>query len=291
MFKSKFQIFTENLVQSALSVLKIMIFSKLVKSYKKGIKEKGECIIIGNGPSLNKTITEHTEVFKSKNLMAVNLFVNTKYYEEYKPKFYVLNAPEMWDENLDEKYRNLSNTLFQNLAKKTTWSLVLFMNSHALKFKQWRNILSSNNNIDIRFFNAAPIEGFSFFERFCYRKNLGMPRPHNVLVPSLVIALNLPFDKIYLTGADHNWIKDLYVSDDNVVYLTQKHFYDEQTAQRNTMHKRGKGQRKMHEILNKFAHSFESYFKIRAFADKLNKTILNVTPNSFIDAFDREILR
>lgn len=288
MFKSKPQIFVENLVQSLLSLLKIIVFSKRTGNYKKDIEATGECIIAGNGPSLNDSIKSRPDFFASKHIFAVNHFANSEYYTQFKPAFYVLNAPEMWDENADEVFRQSGEKLFGNLAQKTDWSLYLFVNSHARKFRKWRQIISTNPGIEIRFFNAAPIEGFPAFERFCYRYNLGMPRPHNVLIPALVIALNLSFDKLYVAGADHNWMKDLYVSDDNRVYLTQKHFYDEKTAKQNTMHKRGKGQRKMHEILQKFAHSFESYFKINAFAEKAGKQIINITPGSFIDAFERE---
>ena len=65
-----------------------------------------------------------------------------------------------------------------------------------------------------------------------------MPRSHNVLIPTIMIALQLDFKKILLAGADHNWLKDIYVSADNRVFLTQKHFYDAQTAEKKTMDKK-----------------------------------------------------
>jgi hypothetical protein len=289
MTKSKFQIFVENTIQSLLSILKIAVFSKSVTSYKK-LRGGDSCIVLGNGPSLNKSMKEHPVFFSSRHLFAVNHFASSDYYTQLKPEYYVLNATEMWNPKAYDKYVKMGETLFTQLAEKTEWPLHLFINSEAAKYSKWKKILASNRHIRVYYFNAAPVEGFQTFEHFCYQKNLGMPRPHNVLIPSLIIALNLKFKKIYIAGADHNWMKDMMVDENNRVYLTQKHFYDEKTAQKNTMHKRGTGVRRMHEVLQKFAHSFESYLKIRAYADKLGIPVINLTEGSFIDAFEREKL-
>ena len=289
MFKSKFQIFIENTVHSLLSILKILVFSKIGASYKK-VKGGDSCIVLGNGPSLNKDIAEHPDFFEQHDLFAVNHFASSDYYRQFKPAYYVLNAPEMWEPKANEKYVKMGETLFNQLAQKTAWPLELFINSDAAKYSKWKQILANNEQIRVHYFNAAPIEGFRVFEHLCYRKNLGMPRPHNVLIPSLIIALNLQFKNLFIAGADHNWMKDMMVDENNRVYLTQKHFYDEKTAQKNTMHKRGTGVRRMHEVLQKFAHSFESYFKIKAYADKLGVPVINLTEGSFIDAFERRKL-
>ena len=81
----------------------------------------------------------------------------------------------------------------------------------------------------------------------------GMPRPHNVLIPSIILSMRMGFKKIYLAGADHSWLKEIFVSEDNEVFLTQKHFYDEKKAEARTMDKLGKGSRKLsnEELLNR----------------------------------------
>jgi len=60
-----------------------------------------------------------------------------------------------------------------------------------------------------------------------------------------------------------------------------------QTARPDVMKKTGKGKRKMHEILIKFVHSFAGYFDINNYAKSQNVRIINITPDSFIDAFER----
>jgi hypothetical protein len=114
-----------------------------------------------------------------------------------------------------------------------------------------------------------------------------MPRPHNVLIPSIMIALSLGFKKIFLFGADHSWLKDIWVDEENNVLLQQKHFYDIDKAKPRHMDYLGKGKRKMHEVLIKFYHSFKGYFEIDAYGKNQGKTIYNCTPGSYIDAFDR----
>lgn len=96
------------------------------------------------------------------------------------------------------------------------------------------------------------------------------------------------YEKIHLIGADHSWLKDLWVDENNLVMLRQKHFYDETTAKANPMYKKGQDTRKLHEVLQKFVISFEAYFTLEKFATKKGQKIINLTPGSFIDAFERK---
>ena len=95
------------------------------------------------------------------------------------------------------------------------------------------------------------------------------------------------YNSIFIHGADHSWLKDIYVSQDNKVFLTQKHFYDFHSAKPEVMKKLGKGQRKMHEILEKFVLTFKGYHEINEFANRKKIKIFNCTKDSFIDAFER----
>lgn len=102
-----------------------------------------------------------------------------------------------------------------------------------------------------------------------------------------MIALYLGFNKIFLFGADHSWMKDIWVDEENNVLLQQKHFYDLDKAVPRHMDYLGKGKRKMHEVLIKFYHSFKGYFEIDAYSKSQGKIIYNCTPGSYIDAFKR----
>ena len=117
-----------------------------------------------------------------------------------------------------------------------------------------------------------------------------MPRPHNVLIPSIATALRLPFRKIYLAGADHSWLPEISVTDDNEVLMHQKHFYDRDVSKAETVKKEDLNSAHLHTILYHMHVAFRAYFILRDYADSLGKEIINITPGSFIDAFRREKL-
>jgi len=279
-----FQSFLQNLGQSLLTLPKIALWSRPVQLPK---ATKDDLVILGNGPSLQDFLKNHSGFLQDKQAMAVNHFADTDVFTEVQPEFYMINVPEFWTEKVDEDVLQRRNKLLQNLQQKTKWPMHLILGMGAKKSKKWRDLAQQNSNIHLHYINPTPIEGFRWFRHFCYRHNLGMPRPHNVLIPSLMTAINMGFKNIYITGADHSWLEEIFVADDNTVYLTQRHFYDAQTARPDVMKKTGRNKRKLHEILHKFMLAFRGYFDIDAYAKSQKVNIYNITPNSFIDAFKR----
>jgi len=245
-------------------------------------------VILANGPSLNDFIDRHYAFLENKTLLAVNQMAATPRFEALQPSLYVVSAPEYWLENVDPEYFDMRHQLFESLARKTTWPLHFYIPREAKGKGNWAEILAANPHISIHYYNNTPIEGPKKCREFLYNLKAGMPRPHNVLIPSLMNAIWGGFRKIYLAGADHSWLKEIHVTDENVVLLTQKHFYDGDKARPEVMKKLGRGQRHLHEILEKFYHSFKAYHYIREWAETKGVDIINLTPGSYIDAFERE---
>ena len=150
--------------------------------------------------------------------------------------------------------------------------------------------LATKKNISIVYFNKTPVEGLQSFRNILFKLNLGLPRPYNVLIPSLIKALNLGYKELYVIGADHSWLEELRVNDKNEALLNQKHFYDYQTSKFEPMYHAKRGGKRVHEILYKLMKAFEGYFYIREYAESLGSQIYNATPNSYIDAFERRSL-
>lgn len=272
-------------VNTLATLIKVLLWSRPVKL---PVKQHTEMLVLGNGPSLKTLLANHSGFLKDKDLMAVNHFADTDAYVNVKPAYYMINVPEFWTDQVDADVLQKKQRLIKNLVVKTDWPLHLVLGNGARKSKDWVNLPVQNPNISLHYINPTPIEGFKPFRYFCYKHNCGMPRPHNVLIPSLMTAINMAYKTIYVAGADHSWLKDLYVADDNTVYLTQKHFYDAQKAQPDVMKKMGRGQRRLHEILHKFMLSFKAYFDINDYGKSQGVKIYNITPNSFIDAFERK---
>lgn len=265
--------------QTLASIAKIIILSKFGKISKSGKGE--EIIILGNGPSLNATIAESADFLASHKKLAVNFACNAPVFFELKPEYYVLADPHFFASDAE----NVKD-LWCNLAK-VDWQMTLF-----IPFKKNSSRLSeltSNRNIRIERYNLTPIEGFKGFCHKIFSSGLGMPRPRNVLIPSIMLAIAAGFKKIYIAGADHSWMKTISVNDNNEVVSIQPHFYKENEQEKKRV-KTEYMHYPLHQIVYSFYVAFKSYFEIKAYADSIGTEIWNITPGSFIDAFPRKKL-
>ena len=267
--------------QTFLSMVKILLQSKWSTRFPSQFSNLDELLILANGPSLNKTIENGNDFLKGKTLLAVNFFVNSPRFTELRPELYLIADPLFW--LVPEKRQQL----FGGLAEKTTWPMTLFIPRRALKNKEWKPLLGGNSQIKIVVYNTTPIEGFQGFCNWVFHKGWGVPRPHNVLIPSIAVGLRLQFKKIYLAGADHSWLPEIRVTDDNVVLMHQKHFYDQGTSKADTVKQENLQSAHIYTILYHMYVSFKSYHILEAYAQWLGKEIINITPGSYIDAFRR----
>jgi hypothetical protein len=279
--------FVTNFGQTLVSLARMSIMSGRVKKIEvdKNIRDTG-VVILANGPSLNNMISESSAFLKGKKLMCVNSFPSSQYFTELKPDYCIISAPDYWLPNVRPEYIKMRTDLYNSLIK-VDWEMVFFLPAMAKKCSLWNELLEKNKKVKIHFYNLTPIYGFRWFRNICYKSNIGMPRPHNILIPSIMMSIRMRFSNIYLWGADHSWLPLIYVDQENKVYLTHQHFYDKETAKPITMQKNVNEDRKLHEMLYKFVYTFEGYFFIREFAEKSKANIWNCTPGSFIDAFKR----
>jgi len=283
----RIQSFLKCLGQTAESVIRILLLSKFKVRLKSISIKQQEVIILGNGPSLTDDLENNIGFLKNKDLVCVNHFPKTELYERLRPSYFVTSAPDLWLDNIEPKFVKSSKKLFEQINMKTCWPLTLFIPLEAKKHHRWRKQLEANASISIQYYNNTPIEGWNFFKNWGFKANLGMPRPHNVMIPSLMLSIGMGYQRIFLLGADHSWLSEISVTSDNEVLINQKHFYDQDSAKGQPLDKRGKGKRTLPELLYKFMTAFNSYFEIRRYADFKKISILNATRNSFIDAFER----
>ena len=257
-----------------------------------------EAVILGNGPSLSRFLKENRSSLKNKSVFAVNYFARTKEYEEIKPEFYIICSPEYFLYEEKESFRKDREITFQHIASKTSWKMQLIVPLIARKKHQWKSEIIKNNNISIHYMNTTPIEGFTALRNILLKLNLGMPRPHNVLIPCIYLGINLNFKRIYLTGSDHSWLKEITVTENNDVLIGQKHFYDAQVQSQNIEKNKPEPQpmfkgtslqkRRLHEVIEKFFVSFKSYWILKQYADYRDSSIINTTLDSYIDAFPKK---
>lgn len=270
----RFQAFSVQLWQTFLSMLKVILQSGKVGRPGKTDTYNG-IVVLGNGPSLRGLIEGKGDFLRDKALMAVNYAVLSDYYNQLKPGYYLVADPVFFsvDEHCDK--------LFGAMAEKTDWDLDLYLSARARKTDRWKKKLAGNPHIHIRYFNMTPVEGLTCFTHTAFRKGWGCPRPRNVLVPAIMTALRMGYQTIYIAGADHSWLKDTWVNDDNVVMENLPHFYDKKEEGVCASGKR------LHDLLLSLHVAFKSYHRIEGFARSIHRKIYNITPGSYIDAFER----
>lgn len=246
-------------------------------------KPKDESLIImGNGPSLRETIARHSEILRKSRTLAVNFAANADTYFMLKPDLYVLADPHFFKVEADGVSSDPNvRRLWENIAA-TDWNMTLYV---PCKVKIPASI-EGNHSILIKRYNLTPGEGLCGPVHWLYRKGLAMPRPRNVLIASIMVALREGYRDIYIVGADHTWSRDLWVDDKNRVISVQKHFYKDNDKEFERVAQEYAGYH-LHDILNSLTIAFRSYHQISEYASRIGARIVNCTPGSFIDAFPR----
>lgn len=236
-------------------------------------------VILANGPSLNETIRESFDTLKRVDTMSVNFAPLAEVFFEIRPKFHVLADPVFFAEQPAENVERLYEAL-----GKVDWPLRMLVPRNFVGAMRKR--LAANGNIDVAGFNFVGAGGFGAIECLLYRKRLAMPRPRNVLIPSLMCGIWLGYETIYIAGADHSWMQTISVDSDNRVISVQPHFYKDDEREQKRVDTAYRDLR-LHDVVHSFYVAFKSYHHLRRFADREGVRIINATPGSFIDAFER----
>lgn len=274
--------FMSRLGSSLKSIAKMLVQSRR-SNITRDASSGGSIIVMGNGPSLADSIREHSAALKNHPTIAVNFAACAPEFMDLKPPYYVLADPLFFSDSQAENLLKLRRTLSQAVH----WPMTIFV--PAKQRKRFQSIIQDNPDITIETFNPVGVEGFGWLENFAYRHNLGMPRPRNVLIPSIMIAIALGYKDVYIAGADHSWLKSISVNERNEVVSIQPHFYkdgeeESQRVRTEYMHY------PLHQILMSFYVAFRAYHRIQRYATWRGIAVYNSTPGSFIDAFPRRQL-
>lgn len=261
---------------SAASLIKIPLMSRRPSPAMP--PRAGSVIVMGNGPSLRDAIDNHRDLLMSHPRLAVNFSALTPEFRDLKPDFYILADVIFFAKEKTGKVPQLWQTLAE-----VDWPMTLFLPVKARKMKEVKRL---PDNVTVKWYNMTPAEGWKWLMHPLYKSGLAMPRPRNVLVPSIMNLIREGFRNIVLIGADHNWAKTLWVTDRNRVVSVQPHFYKDDDLELRRAEEVF-GNVHIHEVYQNYAIAFKSYFDIKGYAEKQGVTILNATPGSFIDAFPR----
>lgn len=261
------------------SIVKLALKSRK-STVSKVASSDDSIIIMGNGPSLNDAIENSFDKLTTIPTLAVNFAANAPQFTQLRPRYYVLADPHFFVATDDVNVKKLMNNL-----SSIDWTMTLFVPFEAKN----RGFVIDNENVKVEYFNFLAVEGFEWLENWAYASGRGMPRPRNVLIPSIMIAMKLGYGNIYVTGADHSWTKTLSVNERNEVVSIQPHFYKEDEREQKRI-KVDYLKYPLHQIIYSFYVAFKAYHKIQRYALHRGVKVYNSTPESFIDAFPRKSL-
>lgn len=279
----------KNLIKTSLSIIRIVKRSYIVGQFPN--KLENDIYVLGNGPSVKTCLNKNKEFFKLKTTMCVNQLATSEFYSMIKPKYYMICDPVYWtsSEDLSDRLDNLKNSLLDAWVNKTDWNMYLFLPVQVKKNKLILEQIKRNPNITIVFFNTTTFEGFRSIKFKLWKWRIASPVLINVLISSLYVSINMGYKNIYLLGAESSWFKSLESGDDNKLYMVYPHCYDKREVSKaviysNTLEKIPV---KIHEEMYSTYLCFREYHEISDYAKILKAEIVNITPNSFIDAFEK----
>ncbi|MBT3749123.1 MAG: hypothetical protein HN936_15275 [Bacteroidetes bacterium] len=285
----KIQRFFEALYQTCISLMRILFRFRFRNQVPRSKSKSSHLLILANGPSLNDSLHSHPEEFIGKQLMAVNQFVLSDQYARLKPSHYVLLDIGFFMDKTIPRVLDIRNNLIASFIEKTAWPLTLYFPREGKGSAMHRALVESGKAFEFVFFNRTNVEGLRGFRHWAYRNNLGMPKPQNVLVGCLILALVMRIETIEIYGADHTWLENIRIDDENRLISVEKHFYDKDKKGIPTLreHPELLTQSKLHEYIFDLARTFSSYHLIRDFADSIGSRIINASKVTYIDAFER----
>ena len=244
---------------------------------QKNFQMSKNILVIGNGPSavLSRVVLEHNVVV---DVLTLNYFANQQMFFLLKPRFYLMLDPNHFNlrESEIRENENLLKLIFN--FNEVTWEMILFLpigfkNSGMLK-------MINNKNIVVNFFNNSTIQGFRFFKRFSFKRNLGMPMSKTVSIAAVYLALFMRYERVFILGMEHSWIKGLRVNSDNSISNSLEHFYitkDSGVTRPN----------RLSEFLYSQASVFAAHEDLHAFSLEIGSSIINCTPDSYLDCYSR----
>jgi hypothetical protein len=277
----KFEPLLYNFVDSVLGIFKILIKGKFfLKKYQ---PNANSILIVGNGPSFNHTIEYYPDKLKKMPLLVVNFFANHPLFFELKPENYFLLDPAFFSDN------NLTRDFINKLSEKVNWKMNVFIPYQQSKNGYFQNIIQKNTFITIYYFNYCIVNGFYEFKEFCFSKNLAHVQSQNVLVAAIFNCIQMGFKTIYLDGADHSWIENISIDqNNNDLLLNDIHF--NANEKRNLTTEFNSDNFNDSNLANQLYSqylTFKGHEIVSRYANKKQVQIFNLSYHSLIDVYKR----
>ncbi len=243
------------------------------------IDEKSDSlVIIGNGPSVS-SCKEEILSYENADYMVVNFFLTrNELFQDFKPKYACMVDPDIFKTSapVGEEVKALKDYLLTkvdwDMTLITPWGLDHDINNPKIKE------LKINNNISCKEPTRRLYPAM--------KNNLLCPGMWNIANAALYAGIVMGYRKIFIYGIDMTFFRDFYVDENNHIILSDRHFYGENKIDytERVPEIREKG---ILRIFETNSAAFKEFRWLRKLADIDGCTIINRTPGSYVDAFER----
>ena len=270
--------------QTVVSLCCVILFSKFKRIGLNSLRREfiganERLIILCNGPSMKDSIVHNIDRFMSNHIMVVNNYYNSDLLKSFKPKFHIICDPAYFRKGVVYADNDELNR-FVEFLNSLDWEVNLLVPYEFKGCYLHRRI--KNKCVKFYYLNLTPVDGFICVRHWIYKNSLGMPLAMNILIPAIFSAINIGFKKIEIYGADYSWPIDIRVNKYNQTCMKDHHFYDDDD--------------KLHVmegfdmslLFGNFSKAFKCHKILRQYSESKNVEILNCTPGSFIDAYNRK---
>lgn len=249
-------------------------------------------VVIGNGPSLNKTIELYESQLHEADCIMVNFSANSDLYEQIRPSFYLLADPAYYQ--MPNYLRESLCALFDAIVTKTTWPMKIIM-PHNAEGSYAIERFKDNPNLEVLLYENGWNISKDMSKYEAWDKNLISPPAQTVLNTAVWLSIYWGYTETYLVGADTSFLADLRVDQEtNLLYTEDTHFYSNKDVHKDSydsIKKRRPIGTKLHEELFSIGTALKDYWNMREYADWKGVKVYNASEYSWIDAFERKKLK
>ena len=256
------------------------------------VESNSKLLVFGNGPSLAQQLREHTSYFQKYDAICLNKFALSEYFQVIRPRYYLFVDP-VWfepEDELDKFTQREMNETLHRLENDVTWDMDLILAAREIKNKNLMRVIQSNKKIKVRTLCTLEFHGFHWLGLYLRKKGLNAFPPHTSPVASLYAGFLMGYREIQIFGIDSNWVKDLVVTEQNHVAVKKyDHFYGGKPMVLESPDGAG-SDKHMADVMKENFIIFQVYMDIAEYAREIGVKIINMTPGSFVDAFERGAL-
>lgn len=260
------------------SIIAIILFSKFrISKLGKSDNNQACCYVLGNGPSLKLFLQSYTRNMDD-SIYVANFFCLSEMFNEIKPDKYIFVDSSLYTGLSDERVYKMLEVFAQ-----IDWPMTFHYPSHYSNSKFVKRLSDLGNPyFSLKNINVTPVDGPIKFRNLIYKLKLGMPKCYNVLNASLCCAINDGYKTIYIGGADHSWLSQLYFDEQGNLCTRNEHFYQKDGKSMFVMPKGS-----LETGLLSFSYALKSYRYLNEYAKSLGINVYNLYKQSYIDIFEK----